>query len=40
MSLDHLSSTYTEGSMLFNGIPEPKEGILYALEIVLQFVKK
>ena len=40
MSLDDVSSTDTEGIMLFNGIPKPKEGIRYALEIVLQFVKK
>ena len=40
MALDLLSSTDIEGSMLFTGIPNPKEGILYALEIVLQFVKK
>ena len=40
MALDLLLSTDTEGSMLFTGVPNPKEGILYALEIVLQFVKK
>ena len=40
MALDLLSSTDTEGSMLFTDIPNPKEGILYVLEIVLQFVKK
>ena len=40
MAFDYLVSTDIEGSMLFTGIPNPKEGILYALEIVLQFVKK
>ena len=40
MALDLLSSTDIEGSMLFTGIPNPKEGIHYALESVPQFVKK
>ena len=35
MAFDHLVATTTEGSMLFNGIPNPKEGIHCALEIAL-----
>ena len=35
MAFDHLVSTDTERSMLFNGIPNPKEGIHCALEIAL-----
>ena len=35
MAFDQLSSTDTEGSMLLNGIPNPKEGIHCALEIAL-----
>ena len=35
MAFDYLVGTMTEGSMLFNGIPNPKEGIHCALEIAL-----
>ena len=35
MAFDYLVSTDIEGSMLFNGIPNPKEGIHCALEFAL-----
>ena len=40
MAFDYLVSTDIEGSMLFNGIPNPKEGIHCALEIALYLWKK
>jgi hypothetical protein len=40
MAFDHLVGTDTEGSMLFNGTPNPKEGVHCALEIALYLSKK